>query len=468
MNRIPYWVTGISSILLLCSCRHPEVGSAGARMPAADWEQAVHQASRAIEPSLVQVTLQRERRGGSTRVISGVQVRSGGTGPQRFTGVLLTEEGHILIAGELSPDVEERIEAVVNDTEYAARPIKVDKQLKMTILKIEPEGDLQPISLDHSADLATGAWALIPEPTGEDNDYEIFQNLSFCRGLLAGRYRIFVLDRVPRGAEGAPVVDLQGNLVGFATRSGALSARDLQADLKDFLAEASGEISPEEMDKQQGWMGAVFSPVNKQYAKARDLPSGSLWVTFASEEGPAYAAGLRAGDLITALRGTPIPFQGQRAMDYFLQSLRPRIGEPFSIEIARDDQRQTLEGTFAKKPEPTTLHAEDIGITVSDVTEADRFIHNLFTDQGIQVTQIHRGGPAATSSQFGQSLLQPRDVIVELAGHPTPTVEAFAKTLEILRREKAKAALVRYWRGRTTGYAGLNLTLGDKDNGGAS
>jgi serine protease Do len=242
--------------------------------------------------------------------------------------------------------------------------------------------------------------------------------------------------------------------------------RDLKEDLEEFLGEATGVISPEAADREKGWLGVMLEPINKEYAKARSLPSGALWVTHAVQGGPAKAAGLRTGDLLVELNGEPIKFSGRRALDYFLQSLRPSIGDPFRLTALRDGERIECSGEFAKQPEPVTLHAEDIGVSVTELTDGDIFAHNLFVEEGIWVTDVHRGGSAATSSRFGKSLLAEGDVIMEVAGQPVPSIRAFADVLETLRRERPEAVLVRYKRGRVNGYAGINLTIGDKDNGG--
>jgi hypothetical protein len=52
-----------------------------------------------------------------------------------------------------------------------------------------------------------------------------------------------------------------------------------------------------------------------------------------------------------------------------------------------------------------------------------------------------------------------------LDGKPTPTLEAFSKVLDTIRHDHPPVVLVKYARGMLTGYAGLNLAIGEKNNG---
>jgi serine protease Do len=244
-----------------------------------------------------------------------------------------------------------------------------------------------------------------------------------------------------------------------------LAMTDLGDDLKRFVAEATGLTSAEDEKKKKGWFGAMLEPINKDYAKARKLPTSSLYVMHAGKDSPAAAAGLRDGDLIVGVNGQPLRFSGIRSQDYFLKSLHLRAGEKFALSVLRQNKPLELSGTITKRPEPETLRAEDLGVTVSGITDNVAFTFNLASTQGVLVTDVQRGSPAATSGTLRQTLISKADVITELAGQPTPTIDAFSRALETIRREHPPVVLVKYYRGPLTGYAGLNLAIGEKDNG---
>jgi S1-C subfamily serine protease len=216
-----------------------------------------------------------------------------------------------------------------------------------------------------------------------------------------------------------------------------------------------------------GWFGVSMEPVNREYAKAHGLPTSGLWVVNVVGGSPASACGLREGDLIVGFDGKPLRLSGARARDYLVKTMRAKPGKPFSVSVIRDGKTHALSGAFARKPPEESLRAEDIGVTVKAITDAERFGNNLFTRDGVLVTDIRTGSPAATSSSFGRPLLSTNDVIVELAGRPTRTLDEFSRALEYIRREKLEIVQVAYWRGRVTGYAGLKLQKNDNEKGGA-
>ena len=316
-----------------------------------------------------------------------------------------------------------------------------------------------------SADLAVGEWAVIVRPTDESDDFQKISTLVACQGEVAGRHRRFLLNLTFTGSSGALVVNLAGQPVGLLEGGMVLAAGDLRDDLKTFLADAAGAKSADDDKKKKGWLGAMLDPINKEYAKAKGLSVSSLWVVHAIKGGSAANAGLRDGDLITALNGKPLRLSGVRAHEYFLKSLHPRVGEKFSVTILRNNAPLEIKGTFGKPPDPPTLRAEDLGVTVAGLNDGEVYTHNLFAERGVLVTEVYRGSPAATSGTMRQTLISKDDVILELAGQPTANIAAFGKVLETLRRERPPVVLVKYQRGRLTGYAGLNLAIGEKDHG---
>lgn len=428
-------------------------------------QRAVAEAAKAVEGGIVLVTVQREPSPqAAVQLLQGLQ--AGASGPRSFTGVVLTPEGHVLVPEIIRPDTAERIEASVGGEVVAARPIKTDDTLGMTILKIDTPAPLRPVRLDAGADLLAGEWGVVVVPSDESTDFERFTHLVISRGELAGRYRHFLVSGLPREAKGAPVVDLSGRVVGLLDAWGAASAADLREDIAAFLAQATGVRSPEDEARTKGWIGAHLEPVNKELALARGWPISGLWITHVAGDGPAAAAGVKTGDLVVAFNGKPLRLSGQRARDYFLQTMRATPGVKFTLTVLRGGRKVDVAGEFTKRPEPETLRAEDIGVTVQDVTDPVVFERNLLAGDGVLVTDVYKGSPAATGSSFGQGLLVAGDVILELAGRPTPDVKAFGRALDGIRRERNDVVLVKLRRGYMTGYEGLNLKIGEQGNGG--
>lgn len=465
-RKIQYLLTAM--LFAVSGCRHIIGGKASRGTETFEsLQRAVVEASASVEPSVVLVVPTVAEPHGESYHSRSAMRRRPSAGSRPVTGILMTSRGHILIPGVYKPDDVERLTVWVGDAEYQAGVVKADDQLNMTIIKINAEEELVPLSRERLVDLKAGSWCVSVRQSGEEMDFEHFISPGFCRGVVNGRYRSFFVNESFKRDSGAPVVAMDGSLAGIVSDGNVLSITDLNVDLQEFLDAATGVISPEEEAHNKGWLGVMLRAVNKGYAKEHELPRSGIWVTHAVSTGPAAKAGIRTGDLIVALNGSPLRLSGSRAQSYFRQSLRPRVGRKFEITVVRDGRDIICKGTFEKAPEDKKLRARDIGIEVKAITEVDSFTRNLFSSDGVLVTDVEPGSAAATSSTFRRGLLRKGDVILELDGKPTPNLDEFKKILDEVRRKKPDVLLVYFQRGRYNGYAGLNLKIGDNGNGGA-
>jgi len=429
-------------------------------------QQAVVAAGTNVQSSLVLVKVDSLGTDADRRSLGSMPLTRGSPdGSVSMSGVVLTPAGLVLVPSVIKPDQDRRITVFAGDIEYTARPLKADETLGMTVLKLDADESFTPLDLSHLSDLASGEWVTIVRATDEDLDYQPLSILGVCQGERIGPYRQYLINQPLGSAAGAVAVNLKGQVVGVVDRGTVLSLNDVREDLLRLLADAQGISSPDDEKRKKGWLGAVLTPINKDYAKLKGLSPSTLLVLHTVADGPADRAGVREGDLVVALNGEPLRLTGSRALDYFLKALHPRPGEKFSVTVLRDGKSLERDGTIAPAPEPSTLEAEDLGVTVSRITDSEYFLQNLATDLGVLVTDVQRGSPAANSGTLRQTLISRNDIIVELAGQPTPTIEDFARVLESIRRTHPPVVLVKYYRGVLTGYAGLNLTLGEKENG---
>jgi serine protease Do len=382
-----------------------------------------------------------------------------------FSGIVLSEEGHLLAPYTIRPNSGNRIEAWIGDQRYLARALKYDETLGMTIVKIQPEAPLTPLDIVQEHELRPGQNAYTVVGSDEAAEFSRFVFKTFCQGMIEGRYRQLSLAPLPGTARGAPLFNPAGDVVGLVNQSNAWVLEDLIVDLNDLLARAKGEIKSEE-DSEDAWFGAILLPINPDYAKANNLPRSAIWLIHVFENGSAADAGFKSGDLVIKLNGEDLRLSGARAYQYFMQTLRPRVGKEFSATVLRGKKEIEGKSVFMKQEDPDTLRAEDLGITLSEVTESMVVRLNLKNTGGVIVTNLDPGSPAATGRSFGDTLLRPRDLIVSIGGIPTPNIEAFSEALDQIRQEKRKELLVQFWRGPISGYEALNLRIGERDNGG--
>ncbi len=454
----PLSVPALVAVMLFaqgCAHRNQKLSPSERRVFQA-YEQAAEFAQARVGESLVHFRVEQ-----SAASQSGRDRRPGTVS---FAGIVLTEEGHLLAPFTIRPDSTDRIEAWIGEQSYLARPLKYDESVGMTIMKVEPNLPLVPLDMEGLKDLRAGEHAVVVIGSDEESEFARFTFFTICQGVIEGRYRQFSLSPIPNPTRGAPLFNVHGDLVGLVSQSNAWALSDLREDLAELLDEARGRATGRTARNENAWFGATLAPINRDYARANDLPRSALWLLSVFEGSPAHDAGFRSGDLVIALNGEPLRLSGGRVYQYFMQALRPRVGAPFSVTAIRDGKEVHGKGVLTLRPEPGTLRAEDLGISVSEINDMLVVQHNLFENQGVLITEVDRGSPAATGRQFGRNLLLPRDVITSLAGKPTPTLSAFGEALDHIRRERPEAVLVEFQRGPTSGLEALNMRIGDRDS----
>ncbi len=451
-----------SSLIIAGGC----VSGMRGRNSFSSMQKAVESAAGKISPSIALVVLQYPANKTTQRSgILGSYSGSPSKGRKTYTGIILDKKGHVLIPGVVKPDAVERVEIWIGDTEYRARIVKSDKNIGMTIVKMDTNETLHPLS-SNTATLKTGEWSIFTMASDEKTDYQVLARIAMCQGITAGHYRKYAMKNIPRSGNGAPIINMDGDIVGVTQGYKLLVWNDISSDINKLLLTATtgADKNTKDDEEKDGWFGVILTPINKEYAKLKNHSKSALWITHVFLDSPAADAGFKHGDLIISVNGQPLQLSGSRAKEYFTKALHPKIGSPFEVTVMRSGTEITISGNFTEKPEPKTLKADDLGITVQSISDVDYISHNLLTRNGVLVIDVRKGGAAATSSSFRKKLIGKYDVITALDETPTPTLEDFANVLEKIRRENNETVLIQYSRRHTTGFAGLNLKIGKNDN----
>ncbi len=154
------------------------------------------------------------------------------------------------------------------------------------------------------------------------------------------------------GNSGGALMNMKGELIGINTaifsRGGGSNGIGfaIPANLvKVFLASADRGAKSFE----RPYVGATFEPVTSEVAEALGLDKarGALIVTKVTEGGPAAKAGLKAGEVITAVNG--IPVEHPDALGYRLTTAG--LGNAVNLTVLENGGEQQLTLTLARAPE---------------------------------------------------------------------------------------------------------------------
>lgn len=160
------------------------------------------------------------------------------------------------------------------------------------------------------------------------------------RGGDIGR-RLWLDARVPRSAEGGIVLDNAGGLIGMAVfgprrRVIVIPAETIDRAGNELLTH--GKI-------RQGYLGVSVHPVELPSTDAGKRGIG-LMVVNLDPNGPAHAAGILRGDIITAVDAASP--QSARSLSRLLPS--SAIGQPKSVDLIRAGTPTQLAVTIGEQP----------------------------------------------------------------------------------------------------------------------
>jgi serine protease Do len=228
------------------------------------------------------------------------------------SGFVIDASGTILTNFHVIEDADS-IEVTFHDgSKLPAKVIGTDKLIDIAVLKVVPRGKLNAVTFGDSDKLRIGQTVI-----AMGNPFGI--GLSASAGIVSGRNRnirngpyddfIQTDAAINKGNSGGPLFNLHGEVVGMDTAilsptgssvgiGFAVPANELKPALVQI--ERYGEI-------RRGHIGVRVEDVPAEVATRLRLakPEGAL-VADVTKGGPAAAAGIRQGDVVTSLDGKPV------------------------------------------------------------------------------------------------------------------------------------------------------------------
>nr|WP_284500742.1 trypsin-like peptidase domain-containing protein [Microbulbifer sp. GX H0434] len=273
------------------------------------------------------------------------------------SGVIVSDDGYILTNHHVVDQAEAIVVLLADGREAQAQLVGSDADFDLAVLKIDLP-NLTTIEVGDPERTQVGDVVLaIGNPFGVGQT--VTQGIISATGRYlensgTGSYLQNFLQTdaaVNPGNSGGALVDARGRLLGINTSilnqsgySGGISfaipaniAFKVMQDIIEF-----GRVVP-------GWLGIEASAVTPQLARAFDLGSSNgVIITAIYDQGPAFDAGLKPGDVITHIDGLPIN-DGKRGVAA-MATLRP--GDTVSITFVRKGETQTVSATVSEKPRP--------------------------------------------------------------------------------------------------------------------
>ncbi len=268
------------------------------------------------------------------------------------SGVIIDSSGYLLTNEHVISKATEIVVLLHDGREAHATVVGRDPDTDLAVLKIELD-QLTAINVGQPRSAQVGDVVLaIGNPFGVGQT--VTQGIISAtrrHGLGINTYENFLQTdaAINPGNSGGALIDAHGNLLGINTaildKTGysvgigfAIPADTATRIMRDIIN--YGQVV-------RGWLGIEAQQLSPQLIQSlnSDLQEGVI-ITAIYNNGPAYRAGLRPGDIITQINGENVG-SGQYTMTQVAQT---QPGTKVSISFIRDNQQATLEVTIGTRP----------------------------------------------------------------------------------------------------------------------
>lgn len=278
------------------------------------------------------------------------------------SGFFITEDGYIVTNNHVVSDGSAFV-AVMNDgTELDAKLIGKDPRTDLAVLKVDGKGrKFTYVNWADDNKVRVGDWVVaVGNPFGLGGTVTAGIVSARGRDIGSGPYDDYlqVDAAVNRGNSGGPTFNLNGQVVGINTAifspSGgsvgiafaipASTAKDVVADLmKD------GTVS-------RGYLGVQIQPVTKDIADSLGLSEASGALVVSAQEGtPGQKAGMKTGDVVTAVNGEPV--KDARDLSRRIGAMTP--GSKVELSVWRSGKAQSVTVELGTLPADQQASAGD-------------------------------------------------------------------------------------------------------------
>jgi serine protease Do len=346
-------------------------------------------------------------------------------GLSQGSGFFVSEDGYLVTNAHVVADGSEYSVTTNDGRELDAELIGTDKRTDLALLKVDGK-DFKYV--DFATDSPkVGQWVLaVGNPFGLGGSVTAGIISANGRDIGSGPYDDYLQIDAPvnRGNSGGPTFNMHGQVVGvntaiFSPSGGnvgiafaipAKIVQDVVSDLRD-----DGEVT-------RGWLGVQIQPVTKDIAESLGIEEtkGAL-VADAMSDGPASGAGIKTGDIITAINGKAV--DSPKALSETIASIDPDT--KIAVTVERDGKEQQFDVTLGnlnqfdaqqqastdknESPAPEDMtpgSLEALGLSVEPNPDGD----------GVRVTAVEEDSPA------GDRGLQAGDVIVAIGSKEVKSI----------------------------------------------
>ncbi len=375
------------------------------------------------------------------------------------SGFIISDDGYVVTNNHVVEHATEVTIALDDGRNVAAEVVGTDPRTDLALLKIKEKGPFTRVAF--AGDMPrVGDWVIaVGNPFGLGGTVTAGIVSARGRDIGAGPYDDFLqIDAsVNRGNSGGPTFNTRGEVVGvntaiFSPSGGSVGigfaiptevARDVIESLRN-----KGSVA-------RGWIGVQIQPVTQDIADSLGVKDAKGALVAELQNGsPAGAAGIRSGDIITAVNGERI--EGPRELARKIAGAGP--DKQAELTYLRDGKEQLVKVTLGTLPQDKPRRADSngreggaernalssLGLTLAPATAVPGV-----SREGVVVVQVAPNGAAAATG------LKAGDLILEAGGQKVERPSDVSVALANARKEGRRALLLRVKSGDNTRYIAI-------------
>ena len=358
------------------------------------------------------------------------------------SGVVVDRAGYILTNNHVIDKADRiRVKFTHDPVEYDAKVVGVDAATDLAVIRVEGKKELTVAKIGNSDAVQVGDWAIaIGSPFG--------YQATVTAGIISAKERdvdpsmqfqhfLQTDAAINPGNSGGPLLNIRGEVIGIntaiATRNGgyqgigfALPVNTAAQVYNDIIK--NGKVT-------RGSIGIRFMQSDTDPARANLKVAGvkeGVFVLQVTPGGPSEKAGMKEGDVITAINGKPV-VDGNQLVGTVTAT---PLGSSLNVTVERDGKRHDLKVVVAdlaqifpeqygsgreepgKSGEPTNVK---FGMQIQSLTEQQAERLGIKQKGGAQVVGVE---PGSFADDIG---LLAGDVIVSVNRQPVNTSEDVTK-----------------------------------------
>jgi serine protease Do len=359
------------------------------------------------------------------------------------SGVILDKSGYILTNNHVV-DQASKIQVQLNGdtTKYTARVVGTDEESDLAVIKIDAGKELPCAKLGNSDGVQVGDWVLaIGSPFGLNATVTAGIISAKDRGGMGHQFQRFLQTdaAINPGNSGGPLVDMAGQVIGINTAilTGSRGYEGVGFAMPSTTAISVYDQIVKNGRVTRGSIGVQFQEelgTNQITLKSLGAPHGVV-IEFVEPGSPAEKAGLKGGDVISAINGTPI----RTGNDLVNPIASAPIGSKVKITYYRDKEQKETSAVVEDRTHvfpnsagrvnnaPDDSAPAEFGLRVDSLTPERAQKVGIEGQKGVLVTEVEPTS-FADDIQFAAG-----DIISEVNGQSVASVDAYRSAVGKLK-----------------------------------